>query len=62
MSRSGSYKRGLDGKLGARSGFSMSYPTQDEKDAYEQGKMDRARIEAENRARLEAEKKARERK
>lgn len=60
MSKSDSYKRGLEGKAGARSGFSLNYPTQDEKDAYEQGKIDRARIAAEKQARLEADKKARE--
>ena len=59
MSKGDSYKRGLDGKLGARSGFSLSYPTQEEKSAYEQGKIDRVRIEAEKEARIEAEKEAR---
>ena len=60
MSRSESYKRGLAGKIGARSGFSLTLPSQEEKDSYEQGKIDRARIEAEKKARIEADKQGRE--
>jgi hypothetical protein len=56
MSKSDSYKRGLDGKLGAISGFSLRLPNQEEKDAYEQGKIDRARIQAEKKAREQKDK------
>jgi hypothetical protein len=56
MGKSDSYKRGLDGKMGSISGFNLRYPTQEEKDAHEQGKIDRARIQAEKKAREENEK------
>ena len=37
------YKRGLEGKSGAKTGFSFTYPDDDEKDAHKKGREDRRR-------------------
>jgi hypothetical protein len=54
-----SYERGLDGESTSRDvldTLTSNAPTEDQRESFEQGRADRARIEAEKEAREESEK------